>query len=46
MHTAVLSPLADVPIPAHIAALPKAERNAVLARAAAPAPSTAISLEP
>jgi predicted aminopeptidase len=29
-----------------IAALPKAERNAVLARVAAPAPSTAISLEP
>jgi hypothetical protein len=25
MHTAVLSPLADVPVPAHIAALPKAD---------------------
>jgi hypothetical protein len=25
MHTAVLSPLADVPIPTHIAALPKAD---------------------
>ena len=25
MHTAVLSPLAEVPIPAHIAALPKAD---------------------